>query len=105
MNTWAAMILWEGADPASDRIVRETKREKLTIAFVASVDDAVSVASELVEDGVELIELCGGFGMEGGAIVSRAIAGRAAVGGIAFGIESLSQAAAYKAKFERSVLD
>lgn len=100
MNIWASLILWENADPKTDRIVRETTSEKLTIAFVPSVDAAATVASELVEQGTELIELCGGFGLDDGAKVSKAVAGRAAVGTVSFGIESLTPAAAYKAKFE-----
>ncbi|UZD69363.1 DUF6506 family protein [Brucella sp. JSBI001] len=100
MNVWATIILWEDADPKTDRTVRETAQEKLTIAFVPTVEAAATVASELVEDGAELIELCGGFGLDAGAVVSRAVDGRAAVGAVAFGIESITQAAAYKAKFE-----
>lgn len=102
MNVWATIILWEDADPNSDRIVRETAQERLTIAFVPTVDAAAAVASQLVENGAELIELCGGFGLDAGAVVSKAVQGRAAVGAVAFGIESITQAAAYKAKFEAS---
>lgn len=102
MNVWATIILWENADPKADRLVRETDRERLTIAFVPTVEAAAEVASELVAEGAELIELCGGFGLEAGAVVFRAVAGRAAVGAVAFGIDSISQAAAYKAKFEAS---
>ena len=99
MNVWATLILWENADAAADRIVKETDHEKLTIAFVPSVDIAAQVAVELVDQGVELVELCGGFGLEAGAVVSRAVNGRAAVGAVSFGIESINQAAAYNAKF------
>ena len=100
MNIWASLILWENADPKIDRIVRETAAEKLTIVFVPDASTAAGIASELVDQGTELIELCGGFGLDDGALVSRAVAGRAAVGTVSFGIESLTQAAAYKAKFE-----
>jgi hypothetical protein len=102
MNVWATLILWEGADARTDRMVRETAHERLTIAFVPDVESAAGVAVELAEGGTELIELCGGFGLEAGAVVSRAVAGRAAVGAVTFGIESLTQAAAYKAKFEQT---
>lgn len=100
MNVWASIILWEGSKPATDRIVRKTDAEQLTIAFVPSAEAAAEVADELVGQGVELIELCGGFGLDAGAVVSHAVAGRAAVGTVNFGIESLTRAAAYKAKFE-----
>ena len=53
-----------------------------------------------METGTELIELCGGFGLDAGGVISRAVAGRCAVGVVSFGIESITQAAAYKAKFE-----
>jgi hypothetical protein len=100
MNVWARLILWEGADPRTDRTVRESANERLTIVFVPSVEAAAEVAAELAESGTELIELCGGFGLDAGAVVSKAVNGRAAVGTVSFGIESLTQAAAYKAKFE-----
>ncbi|HEV7233809.1 MAG TPA: DUF6506 family protein [Sphingorhabdus sp.] len=103
MNRWATIILWENADPQSDRINRETNHEALTIAFVPNIEAAASVAAEMVDQGVELVELCGGFGLEAGAIVARAVDGRAAVGAVSFGIDSITQAAAYKAKFEAEV--
>ncbi|GAU84327.1 DUF6506 family protein [Bosea sp. BIWAKO-01] len=100
MNIWASMILMDGSDPAIDRIVRETASERLTIVFVPTPEAAPDVARALIAEGVELIELCGGFGVEPGAAVVKAVAGRAAVGLVSFGIDSLTQAAAYKAKFE-----
>lgn len=89
-----------GADPRTDRVVRQSAEERLTIVFVPSVEVATEVATELLEDGTELIELCGGFGLDAGAVVSSAVSGRCAIGVVTFGIESITQAASYKAKFE-----
>lgn len=100
MNIWATIILWDEADLSPKRIVRENAHERLTIAFVSNVDEASVVALELIDQGAELIELCGGFGLEAGAVVSHAVAGRAAIGTVTFGIESISQAAAYKTRFQ-----
>jgi hypothetical protein len=100
MNIWAHIILWDNADAAKDHIVKTNDREKLTIAFVPNVETACVVARELENEGTELIELCGGFGLSAGARVADAVKGRAAVGVVSFGIESITQAAAYKAKFE-----
>ena len=97
MNKWATIILWEGSDPQNDRIIRESKSESLVIVFVPDAEVGAQVAADLVESGTELIELCGGFGLEAGA---RAVNGRAAVGAVSFGIDSITQAAAYKAKFD-----
>jgi Family of unknown function (DUF6506) len=100
MNRWATIILWENANPKIDRIVREASHEILTIAFVPDVEAAACVTEEFVNQGTKLIELCGGFGLEAGGIVAKAANGRAAIGTVSFGIESITQAAAYKAKFE-----
>jgi len=100
MNKWATIILWEGSDPQNDRIIRESKSESLVIVFVPDAEVGAHVAADLVESGTELIELCGGFGLEAGARVVRAVNGRAAVGAVSFGIESIAQAAAYKSKFD-----
>lgn len=100
MNIWATLLLWEDADPQSNRIVRETQNERLTIVFVPTVEAAASIAAELAAQGTELIELCGGFGINAAAVVSEAVNGRAAVGAVSFGIDSITQAAAYKAKFD-----
>lgn len=99
MNKWATILLWEDADPDADRIVRETSHERLTIVFAPSVEVAANVASELAAQGTELIELCGGFGLEAGAKVFNAAGGQVAVGTVSYGIDSITQAAAYKEKF------
>lgn len=60
----------------------------LVCVGVAKVADAPATAVRLVADGVELIELCGGFGGTGlGAVVS-AVKGRVPVGAVFFGVEA-----------------
>ena len=55
---------------------------------VPSVHEAPVIARELVAQGVELIELCGGFGGAGlGAVVS-AVAGRVPVGAVFYGVDA-----------------
>jgi predicted polyphosphate/ATP-dependent NAD kinase len=57
---------------------------------VPSISDAPSLARQLVEDGVELIELCGGFGGAGLAAVVSAVQGRVPVGAVFFGVDASS---------------
>jgi predicted polyphosphate/ATP-dependent NAD kinase len=57
---------------------------------VSSVSEAPSLARRLVEDGVELIELCGGFGGSGLAAVVSAVQGRIPVGAVFFGVDASS---------------
>ena len=54
---------------------------------------AARVAVELVDGGVQFIELCGGFGPVGAAKVIEAVGG-VAVGVVTFGAESISKLAA-----------
>lgn len=100
MNRWASMLLWQGDGPMPERIVRTGAGEEVTIVFVPDIGAAAGIAAELAADGVDLIELCGGFGMAGAARVTKAVGDRAAIGAVTFGIESLTEAAAYKARAE-----
>jgi hypothetical protein len=58
------------------------------------------VATQLIAEGVELIELCGGFPMAVAASVAEAVAGRVPVGHVSFAIDSVPGAAAFNAAFE-----
>lgn len=62
----------------------------LTCVGVPGVSDAPGLARQLVEDGVELIELCGGFGGAGLAAVVSAVQGRVPVGAVFFGVDASS---------------
>jgi predicted polyphosphate/ATP-dependent NAD kinase len=62
----------------------------LTCIGVPSISDAPGLARQLVEDGVELIELCGGFGGAGLAAVVSAVQGRVPVGAVFFGVDASS---------------
>jgi hypothetical protein len=48
----------------------------------------VDVAKQLVEEGVQLIELCGGFGPQWIAKVSESIQGKVPIGGVFYGPEA-----------------
>lgn len=50
---------------------------------------AAHVAAELVDDGAQLVELCGAFGAADVARVLEATGGRVPVGAAMYGMESL----------------
>jgi hypothetical protein len=81
---WAFMYTLE--EPASEP--RIDTIGSLTCIGVSSVSEAPSLARQLVEDGVELIELCGGFGGAGLAAVVSAVQGRVPVGAVFFGVDA-----------------
>jgi predicted polyphosphate/ATP-dependent NAD kinase len=60
----------------------------LVCAGVSSVADAPAVARQLVAEGVELIELCGGFGGTGLGLVTSAVKNRVPVGAVFFGVDA-----------------
>lgn len=84
--TWAFIYTLD--EPTTEP--RIDKIDSLICIGVPSVSDAPSLARQLVEDGVELIELCGGFGGAGLAAVVSAVQGRVPVGAVFFGVEASS---------------
>lgn len=60
----------------------------LVCVGVSSVADAPDVARRLVADGVEFIELCGGFGGAGLGSVISAVENRVPVGAVFFGVDA-----------------
>jgi hypothetical protein len=62
---------------------------KTRIVGVDSLERAESAALELVEDGVQLIELCGWFGPKGAARIIEAVGDRVPVGFVGHGPDSV----------------
>ncbi len=80
----AFIFIAGGADPAKDRSTVKTPTVWLTSIGVATYQQAVDAAVEAVEGGCTAIELCGGFGIRGTAMVQEAVQGRARVGVVRF---------------------
>ena len=60
----------------------------LVCVGVRSVADAPQVVPQLLSEGVEMIELCGGFGGAGLAAVTAAAEGRVPVGAVFYGVDA-----------------
>ncbi len=98
--SWAYLYGQPGADPLADRFVIERGGQRTTLVPVPDESAAAEIAVELIAEGVELLELCGGFSLTEAARVVEAVGGRVPVGHVNFGLESVAGAAAYKARFE-----
>jgi len=76
--------LYMFVDPSVDltkhRAEIETPKFKMMIQGVRSIEEGASMAKQFVEEGVSLVELCGGFGYAGAKAVSDAVGDRASVG-------------------------
>lgn len=71
-------------DAKKHRAEVDTPVLNLSVVGVKDYHTAVKVAEELVSQGVSAIELCAGFGVEGTAMVKRAVEGKAVVGAVRF---------------------
>ncbi|MDD1723494.1 MAG: DUF6506 family protein [Methanospirillum sp.] len=80
----AFMFVAPGADPAIHRSVIRTSEVELITVGVGNYATAEQVARDLVDEGVNAIELCGGFGIEGTARVKQAVMDKAVVGVVRF---------------------
>ena len=76
-------------DPARHRQVMQSPAFEMVSVGVSSPAQGVAVAQQLVREGVQLIELCGGFGPKWTAQVQEAIAHKIPVGSVAYGPESI----------------
>ncbi|MFI0422828.1 DUF6506 family protein [Spongiactinospora sp. 9N601] len=83
-----------------DPVVLAKDTGRTVIVGVADPAEAARAVPGLLADGVESIELCGGFGPLAAVPVVEAVAGRVPVGLALFGMESLTSVAAYKARAE-----
>jgi len=80
----AFIFIAPDVDPQKDRKTVVTPQVELTAIAVGSYKEAEKMAVELVNEGTEAIELCGGFGNRGAARIAEAVAGKAAVGVVRF---------------------
>jgi hypothetical protein len=69
----AFIVLADQSDPAEHRTVLQTPVYDLTVVAVPDYQAAVQVAKELFSEGIEIIELCGGFGNLGTAEVAQVV--------------------------------
>lgn len=68
------------ADSAKNRAVIDTQNSTTFIVGVSSIEEGARIAQQFVEEGVGLIELCGGFGYEGTKKVHDVVGDKVPVG-------------------------
>ncbi|HEX5598280.1 MAG TPA: DUF6506 family protein [Micromonosporaceae bacterium] len=98
--SWAYIFEQPGADPAADRVVIDGGGQRTFLVPVPEPSMAAQAASALLKEGVELIELCGGFNLATAAEVVTAVGNRVPVGHVTFAVDSVRGAAAYGERFE-----
>ncbi|MEW6266749.1 MAG: DUF6506 family protein [Thermodesulfobacteriota bacterium] len=74
------------ADPAQHRAWVETPVVNLLAVGAKNYEEAAKLARELAGQGIQAIELCGGFGNLGTAKIVEAVGGKIPVGAVRFDI-------------------
>jgi len=89
LTHWAFIYTADGSAP--DGIVTNVDSGgcRTVLVGVPDVAAGVKIAAGLVDDGAQLVELCGGFGPVGTAAVLDAIDHRVPVGAVGYGPESV----------------
>ncbi len=89
LTHWGFVYTADGADPSRDTTVLDTGSCRTVLVGVSEPGQAIEVAQRLVDEGAQLIELCGGFGPVWTAKVLEAIGHRVPVGAVGYGPESV----------------
>ena len=79
-----------GLDPGLHRQHLRSDAFEMVTVGVTSPAQALPVACELVAEGIQLIELCGGFGPVWTAKIHDAIGGAVPIGAVGYGPESVA---------------
>jgi hypothetical protein len=90
LKYWAYIFVSPGFDAKQHVSMMESKdcRCKIVGIDIKHREHAIEVAKELVNEGVQLIEVCGAFGPLWIAKISEAIQGKVPVGGVFYGPEA-----------------
>jgi predicted polyphosphate/ATP-dependent NAD kinase len=83
------IVTGAGLDPAIHRQVMSSGTFEMVSVGVSTPAEAIPIAREMVASGVQLLELCGGFGPLWTAKVLEAIEQRIPVGAVGYGPESI----------------
>jgi hypothetical protein len=100
MPTWTYLFEHPGVDPEHDRFVVDRGGQRTILVGVPAAGDAPAVARDLVRDeGVTLVELCGGFTTADVARVVDEVGPDVGVGYVMFPVEAVHAAARYGDSF------
>lgn len=90
LSRFGFLVTGAGLDPTVHRLTMTSASFEMRVVGVAHPALALAVARGLVDDGVQLLELCGGFGPVWTARVLEAIEHRVPVGAVGYGPEALA---------------
>jgi hypothetical protein len=90
LTKFGFIVTGKGLDPYQHRVEMKSNAFTMIAIGVAGPEQAVDVARKLVAEGIQLLELCGGFGPLGTAKVIEALGSKIPVGSVGYGPESIN---------------
>lgn len=90
LSRFGFIVTGAGLQSGVHRSVLRSAHFKMVTLGVSSPADGPVAARMLLDEGVQLIELCGGFGPIGTAGVLAEVAGAVPVGSVSYGPESIA---------------
>lgn len=90
LKYWAYIFLSPGFDPHKQQATIESSQTRMKAIGIdfQQKEKVIEIAKQLVQEGVQMIELCGGFGPLWAAKVSEAIHHAIPVGIVMYGPEA-----------------
>ncbi len=89
LEKFGFIVCQPGMDAATHRVEMAAPNFVMIALGVNEVDDAPAAAQALKEEGVQLIELCGGFSAAATAAVELALGSDFPVGAVSYGPEAI----------------
>jgi 2-keto-3-deoxy-6-phosphogluconate aldolase len=91
LQRFGFIVKGSGYDPGRHTVSLQSPEITTTVVGVSTPEQALPVAKQMVASGIQLIELCGGFGPIWTARVIDAIDRAIPVGSVGYGPESIDQ--------------
>ncbi len=91
LQRFGFIVKGAGYEPARHTVSLASPLITTTVVGVSTPEQALPVAKQMVADGIQLIELCGGFGPIWTARVLAAIDNAVPIGSVSYGPESIDQ--------------
>ena len=90
LRYWAYIFLSPGFNRDEHQVTMESSQTRMKAIGIDmdKKEEVIEIAKQLVEDGVQMIELCGGFGPNWVAKVSEAIHYVVPIGTVMYGPEA-----------------
>ncbi len=84
INQYGFIVKAENYDGNTDSTTLNTTGFSTQVIGVSSNDEAIVVARKMIEQGIQVIELCGGFGLESAQYISRSLNTDVPIGYVTF---------------------